>query len=217
MRKNVIKKIVNNKLSYLDEEALEELMYEAERCNDIEGIMVETGCALGGSGICIASVKKNKKLYVYDGFEMIPAPGEKDGLDAHQRYEAIYKGESKGIGGNEYYGYQDDLFIKVEDNFKKLLEIEDLKAEEIYLIKGFFEDTLHINEKIAFAHIDCDWFESVKISLEQIVPNLSVNGTVIIDDYFTWSGCKRAVDDFFMNSKDSYDFLYKKRLHIIKK
>lgn len=217
MRKDIIEKVINKKLSYLHREALEELMSEAERCSSIEGIMVETGCAWGGSGICIASTKNDKKLYIYDGFEMIPAPSGEDGEDAHQRYETISQGKSKGINGNEYYGYQEDLFAKVEDNFKELLEIENLKTEGIYLIKGSFENTLFINEKVAFAHIDCDWYKSVKISLEQIVPKLSKDGTIIIDDYFTWSGCKRAVDEYFIDNREQYIFSVKSRLHITKK
>ena len=48
-------------------------------------------------------------MKVYDVFGMIPPPGEKDGADVHQRYATIAGGASKGIGGETYYGYRDDL------------------------------------------------------------------------------------------------------------
>ncbi len=148
---------------------------------------------------------------------MIPAPSGRDGEDAHQRYDTIFKGESQGIDGNEYYGYQKNLYEKVESNFRSALNIDNLNERGIYLVKGFYEDTLHINEKIAFAHIDCDWYESVKISLQEIVPNLSVNGVIVIDDYFTWSGCKTAVDEYFTNNKEKFEFIKKSRLHVVRK
>ena len=188
MKKKIIEEVLNKKLTYLNVEALRELIIEVDRCSNVEGIIVETGCALGGSSICIASVKKSKRLYVYDSFGMIPAPSGRDGEDAHQRYDTIFKGESKGIDGSEYYGYQKNLYEKVESNFRSILNIDNLNEKGIYLVRGFYEDTLHINEKISFAHIDCDWYESVKISLQEIVPNLSVNGVIVIYDYFTCSG-----------------------------
>lgn len=217
MKKKIIEEVLNKKLTYLNAEALEELITEVDRCNNVEGIIVETGCALGGSSICIACAKKDKRLCVYDSFGMIPAPSGRDGEDAHQRYDTIFKGESQGIDGNEYYGYQKNLYEKVESNFRSALNIDNLNERGIYLVKGFYEDTLHINEKIAFAHIDCDWYESVKISLQEIVPNLSVNGVIVIDDYFTWSGCKTAVDEYFTNNKEKFEFIKKSRLHVVRK
>ncbi len=217
MKKKIIEEVLNKKLTYLNVEALRELIIEVDRCSNVEGIIVETGCALGGSSICIASVKKSKRLYVYDSFGMIPAPSGRDGEDAHQRYDTIFKGESKGIDGSEYYGYQKNLYEKVESNFRSILNIDNLNEKGIYLVRGFYEDTLHINEKISFAHIDCDWYESVKISLQEIVPNLSVNGVIVIDDYFTWSGCKTAVDEYFINNKEKFEFSKKSRLHITRK
>ena len=54
-------------------------------------------------------------MKVYDVFGMIPPPGERDGADVHQRYATIAAGASKGIGGETYYGYRDDLLAEVTD------------------------------------------------------------------------------------------------------
>jgi asparagine synthase (glutamine-hydrolysing) len=40
---------------------------------------------------------------------------------------------------------------------------------------------------------------------------------LIIDDYYTWSGCRKAVDDYFADKKDGFGFCNKSRLHIIRK
>ena len=66
------------------------------------------------------------------------------------------------------------------------------------------------------AHIDCDWYESVKLSLEQITPNLVKGGYLIIDDYYRYSGCTTAVDEYFKDKKNQFKFLKKERL-VVKK
>ncbi len=51
----------------------------------------------------------------------------------------------------------------------------------------------------------------------RIEPFLVRGGIFVIDDYNAWSGCKKAVDEFFLNKKDGYEFLFKERLHFVKK
>jgi len=213
---DVIDKVTQENLSYLGKEALCELVERviANERNQVKGGIVEAGCALGGSAIAIASTKnKNREFFVYDVFGMIPAPSEKDGQDVHQRYEIIASGKSKGIGEGRYYGYEDSLYDKVLQTFTNFaIEVEE---NNIYLIKGLYEDTLHLNSPLALGHIDCDWYSSVLICLNRLEPCLVKGGTLIIDDYYAWSGCKLAVDEYFKN-KTGYDFIQKSRLHIVK-
>ena len=49
-------------------------------------------------------------MKVYDVFGMIPPPGEHDGADVHERYAKIAAGDARGVGGETYYGYRDDLY-----------------------------------------------------------------------------------------------------------
>lgn len=116
-----------------------------------------------------------------------------------------------------YYGYRDNLKELVETNFKQLLNINNLSECNIELIKGLFEDTMHLEENIAFAHIDCDWYDSVYVCLDRIVPKLVMGGAIVVDDYYAWSGCKKAVDDYFQDKRQGYYFFHTSRLHIIKK
>ena len=53
-----------------------------------------------------------------------------------------------------------------------------------------------IDAPVAFAHIDVDWYEPVKVSLERIFPYLSAGGCIVLDDYHDWGGCKKATDEF---------------------
>lgn len=106
----------------------------------------------------------------YDVFGMIPPPGEKDGEDVHRRYATIVEGRSKGIGGETYYGYRDELLTEVTESFARHgLPIE---ANNVDLIQGLFEDTIELDEPVALAHLDGDWYASTMTCLTRITPLL---------------------------------------------
>lgn len=206
-----------NQVTYLTPKDLFNLYYAAKAVEQlgIPGLFIETGCALGGSAVAIAKAKSRQREFrMYDAFGMIPPPSEKDEADVHMRYEEIKSGRSKGLGDNTYYGYIENLLQVVADN----LTAHGVPPTEnnIKLIKGYFEDTLYLTEPVAFAHIDCDWYASVMSCLSQIEPNMSVGGVIVFDDYFEWSGCRTAVDEYF-SDKSGYTFATKRRkLHVTK-
>ena len=170
----------------------------------VAGLFIEAGCALGGSAIALGKAKKTEREFrLYDAFGMIPPPSEKDDADVHTRYEEIKSGKSKGIGGDTYYGYTENLQHVVAGNLTK----HGLPpgGNNIKLIKGYFEDTLYVTEPVALAHIDCDWYASVMSCLLQIEPHLSPGGKLLFDDYYDWSGCRNAVDEYF-SDKTGYTF-----------
>lgn len=213
----IIDKVVTLRLTYLSKKALIQLSscVKTIEKNKIPGIIIETGCALGGSAILIALQKaKHRNFKVFDSFGMMPEPSEFDEEDVHNRFEVIKGGESKGIGDDLYYGYESDLLQKVKANFSQFGV--DTETESIDLIKGFYEDVLIVDEPVALAHIDCDWYESVKVSLERITPHLVKGGYLIIDDYYRYSGCTKAVNEYFKELKKDYKFYENERLLIEK-
>ena len=186
--RNIIKEVIDRKLTYLRKSKLIALaaLAKAHENNHIPGIIIEAGCALGGSSIVLAAAKNRKrKFMIYDVFDVIPAPSHKDGYDAHNRYETIVSGNSEGLDGDVYYGYQANLYSKVKSNlcyFKYNPE-----ENTIDLIKGLVQDTLEVNQSVSLAHIDVDWYEPVMVCLERIVPKLSLGGCIVIDEYFSES------------------------------
>jgi hypothetical protein len=56
--------------------------------------------------------------------------------------------------------------------------------------------------RVAFAHIDCDWFDPVMLCLEQTYRCLSPGGIVILDDYNEFGGCRRATEAFLAGHAD---------------
>jgi len=64
----------------------------------------------------------------------------------------------------------------------------------------WFEQTLAADKStvgtIALLRFDGDLYESARVCLEQLYGQVVPGGIVVIDDYFQYQGCRRAVDEF---------------------
>jgi Macrocin-O-methyltransferase (TylF) len=203
-------------LTFLKPERLRDLaaiVLEIER-QDLPGLIVEAGTARGGSAIVLAAAKRRERpMKVYDVFGMIPPPGEHDGADVHERYARIAAGEATGVGGDTYYGYRDDLYEEVTESFARLgVPVGDHNVE---LIRGLFEDTIELDEPVAFAHLDGDWYESTMTCLGRIAPRLVPGGRIVLDDYYKWSGCRAAVDEYFAD-REGFRLEQRAKLHVVR-
>jgi len=71
------------------------------------------------------------------------------------------------------------------------------------LIKGDICETVadyqfnHPELRIALLHIDVDLYEPSKVILERFIPMMSKGGIVVLDDYGTFPGETKAVDEYF--------------------
>ena len=212
----VIAGVRDESLTYLSPEnlgALASVTAEADRASR-PGLIIEAGTALGGSAIVMAAAKSPERpMKVYDVFGMIPEPSEADGPDVHKRYERIKGGGAKGVGGETYYGYRDDLMTEVTESFTR--HGVPLAENNIELVKGLFQDTIHLDEPVAFAHLDGDWYESTMVCLERIAPLLVPGGRIILDDYHAWSGCRTAVDEYF-SGRRGFRLEHRAKVHVVR-
>ena len=203
-------------LTYLKPDNLREL---AARVLDVEkqgldGLVIEAGTARGGSAIVMAAAKAPERpMKVYDVFGLIPPPSEHDGADVHERYAKITSGEARGPGGDTYYGYRDDLYTEVTESFTR--HGVPVAERNVELIKGLFEDTIEGDEPVALAHLDGDWYESTMTCLTRIAPRLVPGGRIVLDDYYAWSGCRTAVDEYFKD-RDGFRLQHGSRLHVVR-
>jgi len=191
----VARRVREENLTYLDPAKLELLEGCIREVRGVRGDFLETGVALGGSAIVLADqMGRRRHFHGYDVFAMIPPPGGADPPAVHERYRTIVEGRSEGIGGDTYYGYLDDLYDRVVAAFAR----HDMRVdgERIALHRGLFEDTLRPTAPVALAHIDCDWYEPVKLCIGRIWPQLSSGGLMVFDDYNDYGGCTKAVDEF---------------------
>jgi asparagine synthase (glutamine-hydrolysing) len=202
---DIASKVRQRNLTYLGVDRFESMnsCLQSIKQRKIPGDFLEFGIALGGSAICIASeLDRDRRFVGFDVFGMIPPPGEKDGLGPNERYETIKTGRSAGIGGDPYYGYVDNLLSMVVKNFAEFGLAVD--GDKISFVPGLYETTLprQPERAIAFAHIDCDWYEPVMACLAYVAPRLSPGGVIILDDYHDWPGCRRACDEFRAGRSD---------------
>lgn len=146
-------------------------LYElAKSAVKIEGDFAEVGIYRGGSAKVIASVKKGKKLHLFDTFEGLPKTTKED------RY----------FDQGEYSASLEDV--------KKFLSDYD----NVYFYKGIFpRSAKKINKtKYAFVHLDVDLYRSTKESLEYFYPKMSKGGVIVSHDFPSSVGVKQAFDEF---------------------
>jgi O-methyltransferase len=158
--------------------------------NQIPGCIVECGVWRGGMIAAIYEVFGERECLLFDSFEGLPEAKEIDGLNAIAW--------QKNTEGDYYF---DNCLAEIEfaENAMKLAEANNFK-----IIKGWFEDTVEtydLNNNIAVLRLDADWYESTTICLDAFYDRVSPGGLIIIDDYYTWDGCTKAVHDFLSRRK----------------
>ena len=156
----------------------------------IPGDVVEFGCYLGETSKflkrCLMAWHSQKRLYVYDSFEGLPALGDHE------------KGTGWTQGG--FSNTSEDILIY---NFL------DNKMEPPTIVKGWFKDVQEkdIPKEICFAFLDGDFYASIYDSLTHVWPRLSDGGCVLFHDYGRGDlpGVKAAVDDYFVERRELVD------------
>lgn len=161
----------------------------------IRGAFVECGSWRGGCSAIMAwvahRVGSGRKTWLFDSFEGLPEPTKEDGETASAYASKNVSGRLSSI----------NLCIGTLEKAKEILFTKlKLPEKDIVIRKGWFQDTLpvamHEIGPIAILRLDGDWYESTRVCLEHLYDLVVPGGFVIIDDYGTWEGCRKAVDEF---------------------
>jgi O-methyltransferase len=172
----------------------------SKRINDlgIAGAFVECGVWKGGAAAVMTAVaarsRVERKVWLFDSFEGMPEARPEDGTQAAGLARNRFGGRLTPVGSN--VAMLDDvkrLFFKKYHFPRHLVEFR----------KGWFQETLPRSREaigpIALLRIDCDWYESTKVVLDELYDQVVPGGFVIVDDYGLFPGCKRAVDEFLVS------------------
>tara|TARA_Y100000031_G_scaffold103504_1_gene113665 strand:- start:145360 stop:146136 length:777 start_codon:yes stop_codon:yes gene_type:complete len=162
------------------------------KAHKIEGDIVECGVWKGGCTAILAEILKDEKaprdFYLYDTYEGMSAPTEVD------------RSMSTNISANKlYHQYDEQWSVGSLDTVKQVMGETGYEPRKLHYVKGKVEDTIPktIPKKIALLRLDTDWYESTKHELEHLYDLLVPGGVLIIDDYGSWAGSKKAVEEFF--------------------
>ncbi len=162
----------------------------------IPGDIAECGVWKGGSMMTIAMTllalgDNDRDLYLFDTFEGMTVPSEKDLDFSNRKASELYVQEN----GSQWCN------ASLEE-VKQLMYSTGYPKDKIHLIKGRVEETIPklIPSKLSLVRLDTDWYESTRHELNNLFPVLSQHGILIIDDYGYWQGAKLAVDQYFLEN-----------------
>jgi hypothetical protein len=163
----------------------------AEALAGASGCVIECGTWRGGMIAGIADLLgPDRRYFLFDSYEGLPPAEEIDG-EAAFRFQANTEAE----------GYLDNCSAPIEFAERAMaLSV----AKNCQIIKGWFNETLprfEPPEKIALLRLDADWFGSTTTCLECLVPHLAPDGVILIDDYYAWEGCSKAVHQYLAKTQ----------------
>lgn len=159
-----------------------------------EGSIVECGVWRGGMISALAEILgSNRSYYLFDSFEGLPPAKTIDG-------EKALAWQSNKNSKYYYNNCSADESYAIE-------ALQKATIKNYKIVKGWFEKTIpnEINkiDKISVLRLDGDWYDSTILCLNYLFEKVVSGGLVIIDDYYSWDGCSKAV----------HEFLYRKKLN----
>lgn len=154
--------------------------------HNIEGDVVELGCYKGMTSLRMQEILSksglDKKLYLYDSFSGLPEKQEADGSPAGMQFVAGELPASK-------------------KEVIRLFKQSGLPMPHIR--KAWFSELTpkDIPDKVAFAFLDGDFYESIMDSLKLVWTTLTKGAVVVVDDYQNEQlpGAAKAVDEWLKN------------------
>jgi len=164
--------------------------------HNIPGAIAECGVWRGGAVLAILRTLlrlgvTDRDVFLFDTFDGMSAPTEHDVSWVGEHAPTIHAARGGYASGSNW----------------TRAPLEDVKAgvmsagypgDRIRFVQGCVEDTLPAQapERLALMRLDTVWYESTKHELIHLYPRLSQGGVIIIDDYGTWAGSRRATDEY---------------------
>ena len=170
----------------VNEEETARILKLAEEALAVEGDFVEFGCYKGDTSLLLAELlvekpveKSAKKLWIYDSFEGLPEKSKED----------------ESVIGEDFKG--GELLVtkrEVKERFLRAgLPVPVIK-------KGWFAELSaeDVPERIAFAFIDGDFYESIRDALKLVGPRMTRGGVIVVHDYTNPAlpGVRKAVEEW---------------------
>jgi O-methyltransferase len=161
---------MNAPVSLVGASVIDELVKTAKKTP--AGCFVEVGVYKGGTAWHLAKLAEiqNRKIFLFDTFTGIP-----------------YKGEFDPV---------------VVGTFNET-SFDDVRCAIPYatIVQGIFPQSVEEKEidlpPIAFVHLDCDQYQSIREAVIFLSPQMVSGGVMWFDDYACLEGATKAVDELF--------------------
>lgn len=163
---------------------------------NLKGPLIECGTWMGGASFAMLLAQRYhfgkivKPVWMFDSFMGLPPAEPRDGptASAWQRdvtsefyFDNCTAPLEKVKAASAHFGFSDG---------------------EAVIVPGWFDATLPVAraqlaaDGVALLRVDCDWYAPVLCVLNELAPLVAEEGKIILDDYFAWDGCARAVHDY---------------------
>jgi O-methyltransferase len=144
--------------------------------------VVECGVWYGGmmAGMMAAT---RRHVYGFDSFQGLPDPKEIDG-EAALKYARNKSAPS--------------YFNNCSARYDDVVKVVRSAGSNYTLVQGWYSRQKFrlMTSRISVLRLDCDWYDSVKVCIENLYPLLVPGGVVIVDDYYAYDGAARAINEF---------------------
>jgi len=146
----------------------------------VPGAFAEVGVYRGWTARLLHHYAPERMLHLFDTFKGFTARA----ADAEERAT----------------GLKVDSALFSDTSLERVRRYIAPRNENVKFHPGFFPDSLPTElyqERFAFVHLDADLYEPTMSGLEFFAPRMSPRAMIVIHDYNTWPGARKAVDEFF--------------------
>ena len=154
----------------------------SKNIKDKEGLILDIGCLMGGSGFVMSKINNKGKTYLFDSFS------------GFQKDDGLHK--------KEVFFYEDIEFVKKN--------IQKLKLKNTSVYKSYFPENLEVKiKKIKLCHIDVNTYADTKIIFIFLNKKIQKGGIIIFDDFGIWGvdGIKKFIYQIEKNHNTNYHFI----------
>lgn len=156
-------------------------------CRELQlppGCVIECGVWRGGMSAAMAEVLgPGRAYYLFDSFEGLPPA-------------LAGKDEPRALGKAASLDPAVRLVAEMQWAERAMRRSGATRYE---LVPGWFKETLANfvpPEPVAVLRLDGDFYDSTLQCLEALFPHVPRGGLVLIDDYYVWDGCARAIHEY---------------------
>lgn len=208
-----------------------EILRLAEQSLEVEGDFVELGCYRGDTSVLLGKLLQKpveklcknhdksvenlcktpqnlcKNLWIYDSFAGLPDKTSEDSSGAGQNFQKgeLLVSKREVVEKLRKHGLKTASHLS-PDNRSSQATSPDSNLSTVIVKKAWFDDLTpqDLPDVIAFAFLDGDLYESIRVSLKLVVPRLSGQGIIIVHDYNNpeLPGSARAVDEFLRSHSE---------------
>lgn len=153
--------------------------------NNIEGELAELGVYKGYTAKLIHHYVPERKLHLFDTFEGFP--NKSIAVENHKTNLKV---------SNNHFA---DTSLEVVQKYISA------KNDNVFYYKGYFPNSMPSEfgkKQFAFVHLDADLYEPTFEGLHFFYPRITINGMIVVHDYNTWPGARKAVEEFFADKKE---------------